>query len=446
MAIREHITYLRQHWFVKNLAILQAGNFGSTIIQSLASIVIARLLQPQLFGLYAIAFSLAGLLVLIVSLGVQDAVTTIVGGTYARQDDQATKEAFGFLAKATFIIGLLSIGAVLIAPSLAAKLYHNHNIGWYAGILIIASFISNTFLSFSTLAYQVVGKIKEMTILTFSDQMVRNILALALTALGFGIAGAMTGHLLGAIIMLFVSVFVWKSIQKEHIVFPSIRELFKSIRRAHIKKHLSFSAWIALDKNLSALYNILPILMVALFVSTTEVTYFKISLAYVNLVIGFMGPISVLLNIELPRMREESPATLRKNFIRVSLYSLLCSMVLTIAALIISPLALRVLYGVNFTPGVKYILGLGIYGGFLGIGVGLGSMWRAIHKVKVSIIINAITLGIGIPTGLYLIKNFGVWGAVIMVTAWFTISHLVSFFYILRHVRQVNPELPVVQL
>lgn len=433
MNIRKHITYFRQHWFVKNLAILQVGNFGSTIIQSLASILIARLLQPQLFGLYAVAFSLAGLLVLIVSLGAQDAVTTIVGGTYARQDTEATKETFRFLAKMTFVIGLLSIIAVFVAPSIASKLYHNPNIGWYAGILIIASFISNTFLNFSTLAYQVVGKIKEMAILTFTDQVVRNVLALSLTLLGLGIVGAMSGHLFGAIIMFCISVIIWERIRKEYVAFPSIRELFKSISETHIKKHLNFSAWIALDKNIATLYNFLPVLMVALYVSTTEVTYFKISLSYVNLVIGLMGPISTLLNVELPKMRESNPSVLRKNFIRVSIYSLLCSVLLTVGALIVSPFALRILYGANFVPGVKYILGLGIYGAFLGIGVGLGSMWRAVNKVKISIIINTVTLGIGIPGGLYLIKHFGVWGAVIMVTCWFSISHLVSFFYLLTH-------------
>jgi O-antigen/teichoic acid export membrane protein len=424
---------LRANRFVKNLALLQVGNFGSTLIQGISSIIIARLLQPELFGQYAIAFSLAGLLVLLVSLGIQDAATTIVGGTYARQDQQATKEAFIFLAKMTWLIGLLSAGAAYFAPAIAGKFYHNPQIGLFAAILIIASFISNTFLSFSTLALQVAGKIKQMSLLIFSDQAIRNIIALFLTAIGLGIFGAMTGHLVGAIIMMGVSIIIWNQIRKNNPEFPAIKEFIKPSQDAHIKKHLSFSAWVALDKNIATLYNLLPTLMVALYVSTTEVTYFKVSLAYVNLVLGLMGPISTLLNVELPRLREIDLGSLKRNFIRVSLYSLLCSIILTAGALIISPIALRVLYGSNFIPGIKYILGLGIYGAFLGIGVGLGAMWRAINKVKVSILINTITLSIGIPGGLYLIKHFGVWGAVIMVSLWFTASHLVSFFYLLTH-------------
>ena len=141
MNIQERINYFRQHWFVKNLAILQIGNFGNTFIQGLTGIIIARLLQPELFGVYAISFSLAGLLVMVVSFGIQDTGAAIVGGTYAQENHQGTKEAFLFLGRIAFIIAVLSVVAVLVAPTLAEKIYHNSRIGWYAGILVMASFI-----------------------------------------------------------------------------------------------------------------------------------------------------------------------------------------------------------------------------------------------------------------------------------------------------------------
>lgn len=415
---------------MKNLAVLQIGNFGSTILQGLSGIIIARLLQPELFGIYAVAFSLAGLLVLVSSLGMQDVGTTIVGGAYARKDHQGIKEAYLFLAKMAFVVGLLSVIATLVAPLLAQKFYHNPEIGWYAGVLIMASFVSNTFLNFSVLAYQVTGRIRQMAVLMFSDQLVRNILALILTATGLGVMGAMSGHLLGSGVVFIASVIIWKRIQKNTPMFPSVRELISPINNVISRHHISFSAWVALDKNIATLFNLLPVLMVALYVSTTEVTYFKISLAYINLVLGLMGPISTLLNVELPKMREEDFGKLRKNFIKVSLYSLLSSTILTLGAVLVSPVALKVIYGASFVPGTKYILGLAVYGAFLGIGVGLGPMWRALNKVKVSIIINTTTLVVGIPSGLYLMKNFGIWGAVIMVSGWFTISHFASFCYI----------------
>ena len=87
-------------------------------------------------------------------------------------------------------------------------------------------------------------------------------------------------------------------------------------------------------------------------------------------------------------------------------------------------------------PGVNYVFGLFVYGALYGIGVGLGPMWRAINKVKVSITINLIILGAGIPLGLFLIRSFGVWGAVIMTTMLFTVSHFVSFIYLARELKR----------
>ena len=86
----------------------------------------------------------------------------------------------------------------------------------------------------------------------------------------------------------------------------------------------------------------------------------------------------------------------------------------------------------NFLPSVPYVVGLIVYGALYGIGVGLGPMWRAINGVKVSIVINLIILGAGIPLGLWLIKNYGLWGSVAMVTIWFTVSHFISFIYLMK--------------
>ncbi len=433
--LKEKFLYFSRHRFVKNVATLQAGEFASSVVQGLAGILIARLLQPQLFGVYSLAFGLASLLVLIVSLGVQDAVTTIVGESYAREDRKATHDALLFLAKMTGVIGILSVAAALGAPKLSALLYHNSAIGWYAGIVVLAAFISNTFYTFSTIALQVVNRIKAMSILGLVDQVIRSGFALFFVFIGFGLMGAVTGHLIGAGIVFVISAVIWERLRREYPIFPSLRQFTQKVWDANLKKYFTFSAWIALDKNIANLYNILPILMVGVYVSSVEVTYFKISFAYVNLALSLMGPISTLLNVEFPRMRAGEPRRMKHNFLKVSLYSLLLSLLLTAGALAVSPIALKILYGKAFLPGLKYVLGLFVYGAFLGIGVGLGPMWRAINKVKISIVINTVTLGIGIPAGLYLIRHFGVWGAIIMVSIWFTVSHAISFFYLLAHLQ-----------
>jgi len=219
-------------------------------------------------------------------------------------------------------------------------------------------------------------------------------------------------------------------------MLPSIRGLLRQVKNVSIFKYLNFSFWVAVDRNIGALYMILPVVLTGIYVSTWEVSFFKLAFAFVNLALSLLGPVSVLLNIEFPKMKIEDGQKLARNFIKVSMYGLLLSSVLTAGAVVVSPLAFRLLYGESFMPSVSYVFGLFVYGALFGIGVGLGPMWRAINKVKVSIIINCIVLGIGIPLGLLLIKNFGNWGAVIMVTLWFTVSHMASFIYLSRQLKK----------
>ena len=111
------------------------------------------------------------------------------------------------------------------------------------------------------------------------------------------------------------------------------------------------------------------------------------------------------------------------------------SAVLSFGVAIVSPVVFRILYGESYLPSIKYIFGLIAYGSLFGIGVGLGPMWRAINKVKVSIIINSLILAGGVPLGLWLIKNYGLWGSVVMVTIWFSVSHIISFTYLIKKLK-----------
>ena len=183
-------------------------------------------------------------------------------------------------------------------------------------------------------------------------------------------------------------------------------------------------------------YMALPVILTGIYVSASNVSFFKLAFGYMNIVLSLLGPVSVLLNVEFPKIQVENKGQLYKSFKKVSLYSLALSAALSIGAAIVSPIAFKILYGESYLLSVKYIFGLIAYGSLFGIGVGLGPMWRAINKVKISILINSVILGIGIPLGLWLIKNHGLWGSVIMVTIWFSVSHIISFIYLIRKLKK----------
>ncbi len=181
-------------------------------------------------------------------------------------------------------------------------------------------------------------------------------------------------------------------------------------------------------------------MLTGIFVTASEVTFFKLAFGYINLALTLIGPISTLLNVEFPKMKvaEDGGDKLLRNFMRVSLYSLLFSVFLVIGAIIAAPFAFHILYGASFNPSIKYVAGLFFYGATMGMGVGFGPMWRALNKVKLSIMINTITLAVGVPIGLLLIKNFGLWGSVIWVSIMFNVSHIASFILIIKELKKLR--------
>ncbi len=421
---------------MRNVATLQIGSFGGTLVQAVFGILIARFLQPDLFGIYSLAVGLAALAGLFLGAGMQDAVSTLVGSAYARNDKEELVNVLAFLLKITFYAGLATLVVFFFVPAIAHHFYGNSMIGWYAGVILLAVFFSASFNAVVQLGLQVAGKIRPLSLILFSDQFLRSGFALLFVFFGLGVLGGVSGHLVGAVLIFIFSIFLWVRLIRAYDIFPSFKSLLASVADVSVSKYLNFSFWVALDRNMGNLFMALPVVLTGIYVSSGEVAFFKLAFGYVNLALSLLGPVSILLNMQFPRIQTENPAQLKANFIKVSIFGLFASSVLTLAVVVVSPWAFKILYGESFLPSVKYVFALIVYGALYGIGVGLGPMWRAINKVKVSILINLFILAGGIPLGLWLIKSYGLWGGVIMVTIWFSVSHVISFAYLIKKLKR----------
>src|SRR3989344_1288898 len=107
MSLKEHFLYIYRHRFIKQTATLQIGSFGGTIVQAVAGILIARLLQPELLGIYSLAFGLASMTSLVIGMGIQEAVSSLLGRAYAQKDETEIGNILGFMLKITFFATLV---------------------------------------------------------------------------------------------------------------------------------------------------------------------------------------------------------------------------------------------------------------------------------------------------------------------------------------------------
>lgn len=432
MRIIERTRYFIAHRFVRDTAVLQVGTVLGTFVQAVAGVVVARLLKPDLFGQFSVAFSVASIVTIFLGAGVQDAVAPQVARAWATGDRPSLWQAVGFWAKFTAANIIATVAVVLFLPAITAHLYHSRSVGGYAAVVIIASLVSTTVFTLCQLMLQVAGRIRALSAITFADVVVRYTAVVGLILAGLGVWGAVAGHLVGSLVLATVSIVAYSRLARAYPQLPGLRALFGLARHTAWRPLIRPTLWVMVDRNLGMLYGALPVAMVGLYAAGAEVAYFKLAFGYLMLAMTAVGPVSTLLNVHFPTVQVTDRSRLRGTFVRVTVYSTLMTAGITLVVLAVSPWVFRLLYGPVYLPSIPYVYGFAVFGALFGLGVGLGPMWRAVNRVHVSIIINLFTLGLGIPLGIWLITQWHLWGAVAMVTLWYTASHLLSFIYLLK--------------
>ena len=103
MTLRDRILYFRQHRFVRGVATLQSGYIVLNIIQAGAGVLLARILGPAEFGVFALAIGMASLASALVGIGIQDVGPTLIGEAYAKRDRQAILDIAGFIDRKSVV-------------------------------------------------------------------------------------------------------------------------------------------------------------------------------------------------------------------------------------------------------------------------------------------------------------------------------------------------------
>ncbi len=432
MMFLEKSTLSFRHRFVRKNVILQIGSFGAMLAQAIGGVILARILGPQEYGRFAVVMSMAAVGSIFLGAGAADALAPMLTRAYHRKDDNEVRQGFLFLGGFVVCTALLASILGLTMPIIAKYLYGEEMIGWLGFFVLMASAISTLIFVPTQLGLQVAGQIKKLSILTLTDQFVRQSFVLILAALGLGITGASVGHAVGAFAVLIISYWFWSRLRGQWGAIPTVRQMMAHISLTRESSLVVPTLWVLADRNLAMLYGAAPISVAALSLAASDVSYFKIALGWITLALSVLSPVSILLNTELARIQVQQPRILRLRFLQVTGVAIAASTLVTLGAAFIAERMFSLLYGPQYAQAVPIVYRLIPFGALFGLGVALGPMWRIMNRVRNSIIINIVVLVVSVPLALLSMQQWGVAGAVGMVTGWYTASHAVSFWYLLK--------------
>ncbi|MBU1136970.1 oligosaccharide flippase family protein [Patescibacteria group bacterium] len=372
--------------FVRDVGILQTGKFFSVFLGGISSVALARLLQPGLYGIYGLIFAFVGLIGIFIDWGGSYASLTLLAEAYARKDKEEIKNILTYFVKITLlaivIIGVLSI---IFAPFLTDLIYQNSQIGQWARIILVAVFIG-IFYNLLVIVLQSLRKIKKLAILELFNKVAYLIFPVGLLWVGFGLAGVIWGHFISSFIFLILSLLIYSSLAQKKEYLPFLKEIFLNFKEIKIGKYFKFGFLIAIDKNIGRLLSLLPVLILGYLASPAEIGYFKIALGYIMIPVMMFSPISRILNVQLPKSKTYGVKVLENHFFKTALYSGFIAILLVIPFIFLSPFLIKLFYGPEYTSSISLTYYLFILTVLSGFSVGLSAFYRAVDKMKISVI------------------------------------------------------------
>jgi len=374
--------------FVQDVGILGAGKVFSVFLGAISSIILARLLQPELYGIYGLIFAFVGLVGIFMNWGGFFASLTLLSEAYVKKDKQEIKNILTYFVKITFI-AICSVGiiSIFLAPFLTGLIYDNSQIGNLARIVLLASFLTIIY-NLLVVVLQATRKIKELTILEFFNKFIYILFPIFFVLLGFGLKGIVWGYFVSTFIFLVIAIFIYSFLIKKDEFLPSLSQIFLNFRKINFRKYFNFGFLIAVDKNLSSFMSFLPIIFLGIFASMQDVAYFKIALGYMSIPSMLLAPIARILVVQLPKSKSYDLLILKKHFYKTTFYSGLISFLLIIPFIILAPFLIKLFYGTEYIPSIQLVYYLVIFPVISGFSVGFGAFYRTVNKMMVPIIIN----------------------------------------------------------
>ncbi|MFH1308717.1 MAG: oligosaccharide flippase family protein [Patescibacteria group bacterium] len=420
--------------FVRDIGILQVGNFFSILMGIVGSIFLARLLLPETYGMYGLIFAFVGVIGIFMNWGADYAGTTLLAEAYAKKDrDEVINILTYYIKLSFFTVFIIGILGIIFSPAITQLLYHDSQIG-HLGRIILIGVCFNVVYNMLNMILQASRKIKQLVVFEIFNRIIFIFLPIAFVLLGFGLSGVVWGYFLSALIFLFISLLAIYFLSKKEELFINLKNIFSNFKKINFKKYFNFGFLIAINKNVGTLFSLLPIIILGILTVSSGVAYFKIALGYIGIPLMVLNPVSRLLGVQLPKSKTYGIKILRKHFYRVSLYSGLIFIILMIPFVVFSPFLINLFYGAEYIDSINLIYWLSLFGIISSFSVGLGPIYRTLDKMKIAVATVVVQTILMVLVALFLTMIISPLLSVIFSLIFCSIIFLFIHFYVLEKI------------
>lgn len=374
-----------------NLASLFVLKFGGLIF----TIILARMLLPEMFGVYALALSIVTLALTFTDWGMENTFLRYISESIGKNKKEKSRGIASYFFKKRLIFVLLVVLFIAIFAKFISYNIYNQPLLFYpllfSGLFIIAESLRTLFSIFFTAKKDV----KSILFFDISSQLLKILFSLfAILALSdkIIISGIFLAFFISSIITLILEYFIL--LRKDKGLLHGNKGSFDK------SKINSYWKFMALATVFLSIFGSIDILMLGRAVSPEYLGYYRASL---SLVISIASLLS-LSTIFLPIFTQISGKRFNRGFHKTLRYVLMISIPATLGVIFISNYLIKVFYGDAYLMGtsVIYLLSSLIITSPL---IGLYSMVLQ-SKEKSKIVSNSIIVALVVNVILNLISVF----------------------------------------
>jgi len=321
--------------------------FASLLIQKfgglLFTIIIARILLPELFGVYALALSIVTIVMTFTDLGIGTTAIRYISDSLGNKNKKEGRSyARFFLKRKIMLVLIATIILFALSKYLSFSIYKNPLI-YYPLIFSCFFIVSEAFRDFFSIFFVARKDLRPTVFFDFSSQILKiafSVLALLIFTSEFKVPGLFLAFFISSFVTLLISFFVLLKKDKE-ILFGKTEKIDK------MKVNL-YWRYMAIATLSIAFFGSIDTLMLGGFVGTEYLAYYRVSLSLI-LTISAMFPISTIF---LPIFTQINKKRFERGFQKTIRYILMISIPATIGVLFIAKYLIFVVYGIDYLPAI----------------------------------------------------------------------------------------------
>jgi O-antigen/teichoic acid export membrane protein len=387
------------------------GLVASTVIGAIGTIIIARLLGPANYGLYAIALTAPNLISTFRDWGINTAMVK-----YSAQYNSENNVA---KIKSVFVSGLLfeialGLSLSLLSFVLSHFLAMSFNRPAIAPLIQIASFfiLAGALVNAATAAFTGMEKMHLYSFMLIIQSTIKTVLIVALVVLGLGTLGAVTGFTVASLFAGLTGVLLMWTLYKS-LPKPTNSKLEFM---ATIKTMFKYGLPLSIGTIISGFLTQFTSYILAIYViNNAAIGNYNVALNFAVLITFFATPVTTMLFPAFSKLNPQKDKEVLKNIFQYSVkYAALIVVPVTAMVIALAQPGIGTIFGDKYIQAPLYLALLSasyLYAAFGNLSAANLIIGQGYTTFNLKLTI--LTAAIGFPLSFVLISQFGVIGIIV---------------------------------